>query len=767
MRGKTVGHSRRVVAVLMLLAFIFGPAGSAGAQIVVDPTSVRAAAQASGLEPLGNVPVPVPNLAAAGVLNSANPNADRDLLRLGKAFFWDQQIGSDGQACASCHFDAGADNRAKNQLNPDMRRAIAVPPRDAGDVVNTPDSDTVFGNTGDFDTAAFPRFSGIGDFTPRFGPNYELVETDFPFHVLADPEENVFATRVVVRDTSDVASSQGAFNADFSKIKPGSPGDIGVPMPDAVFHVGGVNTRRVEPRNTPTNINAVFNFANFWDGRAHNTFNGESVVGPLDSNARILLNNGGVLVEQTFAIENSSLASQAVGPPLSRDEMSFNRRFQTAVGKKVVYRRPLAFQLVHPQDSVLGPLASTKVTTAGKVTGTQGLNTTYAALIRAAFNPKYWNSTTTFTFNPDGTRNMGGTSPNPYEVYTQMEGNFAFFFGLAVQRYQQGLVSDDTPFDRFMAGNDAALSLGQLQGLLVFLNQGVDQFGVSRNEPAVDSAIAQFQAANSTTGPGGTPIVIGAGNCISCHGGAEFTDASVRSVADEPIEIEDTPIVDPGILALEAVPVQGLLDNGFSNIGVRPSREDLGRGGEEGTGPFPLSFTRQGLFGLFGVELPCTLCPNKLQVDGAFKIPGLRNVELTGPYFHNGGQATLAQVIEFYDRQSDFGDVNIANLDRNLVFIDLDDADEEPLVAFLLALTDDRVRNKKAPFDHPQLFVPNGHPGDQSAITCVDATVLEKYGVAQACTDLREIRAVGAGGLPAVGLPPLGTFLGLDPFGGP
>jgi cytochrome c peroxidase len=28
-------------------------------------------------------------------------------------------------------------------------------------------------------------------------------------------------------------------------------------------------------------------------------------------------------------------------------------------------------------------------------------------------------------------------------------------------------------------------------------------------------------------------------------------------------------------------------------------------------------------------------------VDGAFKAPTLRNVELTGPYFHNGGQATL------------------------------------------------------------------------------------------------------------------------------
>jgi cytochrome c peroxidase len=36
-------------------------------------------------------------------------------IRLGKAWFWDMQVGSDGlTACASCHFHAGADNRVKN-----------------------------------------------------------------------------------------------------------------------------------------------------------------------------------------------------------------------------------------------------------------------------------------------------------------------------------------------------------------------------------------------------------------------------------------------------------------------------------------------------------------------------------------------------------------------------------------------------------------------------------------------------------------------------
>jgi cytochrome c peroxidase len=711
--------------------------------VVIDPNSVRAAAAALGLGSLAKVPVPVPDLAAAKVLNPANPNAGRDLIRLGKALFWDQQIGSDGQACASCHFHAGADNRAKNQLNPDARRAVAVPPRDASNPtpINNADPDNVFGNSVVTGAAGFPGF----------GPDNTLLVTDFPFHKLADPEQNNFTQRQVLKDTNDVASSQGVFNADFSKVNPGKPGDVATPLPDPVFNVAGVSTRRVEPRNTPSNINAVFNFSNFWDGRAHNTFNGSTVQGPLDTAATILVNQGGTLTEQPFAIGNSSLASQAVGPPLSDLEMSAARRFFAAIGKKMVSRQPLRLQLVHPQDSVLGSLTTTKVMK-GKVSGPQGLTTTYAAMIRSAFHPKYWDSSTSITFYANGSRNIGGTSPDPYQVFTQMEANFAFFFGLANQAYQATLVSDATPFDAFMAGSNTALSAQQLQGLLVFINQARRPGG---NVPKVAAAIKAAQNAN-------TGLVIGAGNCISCHGGAEFTDASVRSVQDEgPIEIEETPILAGGLLALGTA--EAFLDNGFSNIGVRPSGEDLGRGGIE-LG-FPLSFTRQALSNAqFAPALPCTgkACPTRLQVDGAFKVPGLRNVELTGPYFHNGGQASLGQVVEFYDRQSDFGDANLADLDRNMIFIDLDEMDEGPLVAFLLGLTDERVRNKLAPFDHPQLFVPNGHPGDQTAVSCVNQTILDQFGVRQACDDLMEVPPLGAGGLPAAGLPPLGTFLGVD-----
>ena len=65
---------------------------------------------------LKNLPVPdVP-----GLLDGPDPIVvDKDkAIALGKALFWDMSVGSDGMACASCHFHAGADSRIKNQISP-------------------------------------------------------------------------------------------------------------------------------------------------------------------------------------------------------------------------------------------------------------------------------------------------------------------------------------------------------------------------------------------------------------------------------------------------------------------------------------------------------------------------------------------------------------------------------------------------------------------------------------------------------------------------
>ena len=188
-------------------------------------------------------------------------------------------------------------------------------------------------------------------------------------------------------------------------------------------------------------------------------------------------------------------------------------------------------------------------------------------------------------------------------------------------------------------------------------------------------------------------------------------------------------------------------DTGFFNIGVRPSQEDPGLGGNDGLfgngQGNPLSEVRlvqQGQDSLLDPQPPKLNPPlsssEAVVADGAFKTPGLRNVELTAPYFHNGGQLTLEQVVDFYSRGGDFGGLRVLNLKPE---------EKQQLVAFLKALTDERVRLQKAPFDHPQLFVPNGHPGNQNSVTN-DPNVQTQDDTKQATDALLEIPAVGRNG---------------------
>src|SRR5215207_9084537 len=73
---------------------------------------------------LRNLPGDLRAVAAPLPSNLGDFIADTDAaIALGKALFWDMQVGSDGiQACASCHFRAGADPRSKNQVSPGLNR---------------------------------------------------------------------------------------------------------------------------------------------------------------------------------------------------------------------------------------------------------------------------------------------------------------------------------------------------------------------------------------------------------------------------------------------------------------------------------------------------------------------------------------------------------------------------------------------------------------------------------------------------------------------
>ncbi len=783
--------------------------GSALDDVVLETTDIE---QASIEVLKGILPPAVPGLLSADSTRQdivtpvvVNKTA---AIALGKALFWDQGVGSDQMACASCHFHAGADNRVKNQMSPGLLNVGAA-------------SSQIFDNLR----------SGN-----KSGPNYTVKKGDFPF----DP------------NVDDTLTSSGTFSGQYHTSPAGTNDDVCDRGPNALFHVNGIATRNVEPRNSPTVINAAYNFRNFWDGRANNDFNGVSPFGRRDAAAGVYIapgprtttyqqglngyagtvdtyldrgtaattrstatellvddgspnqknvlvrfdnligtgpgqippgstitsatlrvfvtrtdgldgvnihrmlvpwndsstwnslgsgvslnnveaqstslfrlnaggsgqqnftglassvqawvngapNHGWVIATNSVDADNwgmsskeaatatnrpalvvtytppattlsraplklrdSSLASQAVGPVGSDFEMACRSRQFADVGRKLINRKPLALQTIAADDSVLSSLST--------LIGSTG---TYANLIQKAFAPQYWNGNCGSSCGAP----LAGVTPS--SAYTQMEANFSMFFGLAVQLYEETLVSDDTRFDRWKRGQTTA-SASEINGQNVFN---------------------------------------GKGNCIECHIGPVGTSAARLQKNENLVE---------GMLMRDAR--QAIYDVGFYNLGVVPTAHDNGGGG---TDPFgnPLSFTRQYITSTFvdsfGVE-PCLfdidlgLCNDdsvarraaqNSAVTGTFKTPTLRNVTLTGPYMHNGSLLTLEQVVDFYDRGG-----NVDNFDKHPEIKPLGFTAQEKtdLVNFLKMLTDDRVVFQRAPFDHPSLRVPNGHVGDSTAVT--------------------------------------------------
>jgi hypothetical protein len=358
--GRVVrARAARVALVVALIGLpVWRLAGEQGGEAVAPPPD-----QPRAMAPLGSVSVPEPQNLGQFVKDKTAGAA------LGKALFWDMQLGSDGEtACATCHFAAGADNRSKNQLNPRVGRFVVHKPND------------------------------------------QLTASDFPFHRLADPGDR---NSEVQFDSEEVVGSAGLLPTLFKGVVPGSPVEQTTsPGTDPIFNVGGVNVRRATGRNAPSVINAVFNFRNFWDGRAQNEFNGVDPFGMRDSTARVAevvkgteqlvsltddcaLVNGVAQVRGPLCLNDASLASQAVGPPPNNVEMSADGRTLKDIGKKLApFRdvgrklqalRPLGRQLVSPSDSVLGGYA--------RGGGARpGLGVSYASLIKQAFWPRWWNS---------------------------------------------------------------------------------------------------------------------------------------------------------------------------------------------------------------------------------------------------------------------------------------------------------------------------------------------------------------------------------------
>lgn len=166
----------------------------------------------------------------------------------------------------------------------------------------------------------------------------------------------------------------------------------------------------------------------------------------------------------------------------------------------------------------------------------------------------------------------------------------------AIAAFERTVIVDDSPFDRWLAGDKKSMTAQQWRGFKIFTDAGK-------------------------------------GNCASCHSAPNFTD------------------------------------NGFHNIG-------LPRHGEGEADP-----------GRFAIRKVASM-------QGAFKTPGLRGIELTAPYFHDGSATTLMDVVNHYVRGGD----DKTNLSIGMKSLNLSEQEKDDLVAFMKALT-----GRQKPLVVPQL----------------------------------------------------------------
>jgi cytochrome c peroxidase len=125
-------------------------------------------------------------------------------------------------------------------------------------------------------------------------------------------------------------------------------------------------------------------------------------------------------------------------------------------------------------------------------------------------------------------------------------------------------------------------------------------------------------------------------------------------------------------------------DFSYDNIGIP----------KNATNPFYNQPSSVNPLGTNYVDLGIGAVVNQSQHNGKFKVPTLRNIAITGPYFHNGSFSTLKQVIHFYNvRDLNTGEFGAPEYNQNINTTELGDlkltaTEEFQLEKFLETLTD-------------------------------------------------------------------------------
>jgi cytochrome c peroxidase len=188
----------------------------------------------------------------------------------------------------------------------------------------------------------------------------------------------------------------------------------------------------------------------------------------------------------------------------------------------------------------------------------------------------------------------------------------------AIAAYERSQQAFDSPFDRFLSGDDKALDAAQRRGWTTFN---------------------------------------GKGRCMSCH-------------------------------AINLTSPLGT-DNKFHNIGVSAHKSNfvaLAQGALKQIDSGNAEAVDRAALETDMSELGRFLVTKRREDVGAFKTSGLRNLLVTGPYFHDGSQETLWDTVDHYNK----GGVQNPFLDGGIQRLALTEPEIDELVAFLGSLTSSR-----------------------------------------------------------------------------
>jgi len=207
-----------------------------------------------------------------------------------------------------------------------------------------------------------------------------------------------------------------------------------------------------------------------------------------------------------------------------------------------------------------------------------------------------------------------------------------FWDGRALALEGQALGPIQNPIEMDHKLEECVTKLNKIEG---YRKQFQKVFGTDVTEDGIAKAISAFErtilsgdapydrfkngdkSALSAAAQRGMKVFFGKGQCSSCHTGHSFSDFS------------------------------------FHNIGVGMEKENPDLGRYEVT--------------------------KVLGDKGSFKTPTLREIARTAPYMHDGRFATLAEVVDYYDK----GAFNNPQLDEGIFALKLTPAEKADLVTFL------------------------------------------------------------------------------------